>query len=78
MLRFTAVCVVGMVLGGVQAKALNIEPAKTKTEKAYQLDGKTVDKNTALMGAVQGKRVVVCEEYSAQMSKSGSISLKKK
>lgn len=63
--------------GAVQVQA-NIELAKPKADKAYQLDGKTVDKNTALMGAVQGKRVVVCEEYSAQMSKSGTIALKKK
>lgn len=34
---------------GVEALALNIEPAKAKADKAYQLEGKTVDKNTALM-----------------------------
>lgn len=77
MLRFTAVCVVGMVLGGVQAKALNIEPAKVKADKAFQVEGKVTDENTALMESLNGKKVVVCEEYSAQ-NKNGTIKLRKK
>jgi len=52
-------------------------PIKTKVDKEYMVDGKQVSKAEALMASVNGKKVVVCDQYQAQVTASGSITLGK-
>ncbi len=74
--RIALLLIIGMGLG-LSAKAEIKIPETVKVEKDYKVDGKSVSKAEALMSAVQGKQVVVCDPYRAEMSKSGTISLKK-
>lgn len=52
-------------------------PETAKVEKDYRVKGASVNKLDAMRAALAGEPVVVCDSYRAEMSKNGTISLKK-
>lgn len=63
---------------GARAQGVQLKIETPKAPKGYQVDGKSVTDLEALKAALDGKTVMVCEQYEAVATKSGTARLKKK